>query len=1160
MTVVRAFTAEETQDIVAAMIAAGAQSGVTISYDDTAGSLSFTVPAGYTNEQAQDAVATMIAAGTHAGISFSYNDAANSLSASVTATSYTDEQAQDAIAAMIAAGTHAGITFSYNDATNSLSATVTGAPVSGAAGGVLSGSYPNPGFAVDMATQAELDTVSAAAYTDERAQDALGALIAAGSQSGITVTYNDAAGTLSFTVPASYSNEEAQDAVAAMIAAGSHVGITFAYNDATNSISATAAGTYTDEAAQDAIVSMLSAGTHSGISFTYNDVANSLSSTVPASYTDEQAQDATAAALAAGTHTNLTVTYNDAANSLSLAASGGGSSTVEALLGMFDTHNTAYAGGAKADLRRSDGTTTAGSTTVTGTFLASNADAGKICCFDGAGVVLDSGTADGVMNYALPDTNKFSVPSGVAFDSTYIGRYITVTGAGAAGAVLTTRILGVENSTTLRLRAPRGTSVSGVDWSISEDLYATVTASTATSLTLDTAAGRAVTNAQGWLGTDDAPAIQACINAAEAANNSGSGNTVYHYGSSAIGAALNITKPTQFLGLGPRGYSKTLSHSATKLRLLKPGIGGIVTCGTSHGMGTTGSITSGTATLTDPKANFVAGDVGKNIIIYGGGTQTGSTDGVHVLGTISTRNSATSVTISTNAGTTLSGNAIYEYCTGAGYPGGLQGPTIRHLQIEGGAGQKYGINLVNASEFIVEDVCVSDFISGVGFMDGGGPAAASFSNNSELRSCYAIDCRIGVYQYRGSLAITGQMMIDGNSNRVDCRMTNVGSMGIYCQNLDVAGSLSIQAVETGIRANGRGNSSNINAPSLATMENVNLMFDMMSDGAFGNDSSKVAVHSCGNSNAGGTSYQLLLRAGVRNFQYAPGFYLEGDMDLLHPSCNAAALRELQLSGQRISKPGPITDADFRHAPIDGATGVDTNTNRFFCRIGGAWRYVATTGFASRVKVVQVQENLTVLATRTLTVPTGGVVAGHHIILGWAYSAAANRTVTVTDSKSNTWQNDSVADKITGLTPHAGISSCRVTNALVAGDTITITLDVASAFLCGAAYDYVGIAPASWLDQAVTTANTGVSTTPSSGNITTTNANDVLFGVVFNGGATLATWTEDASYNRLVSDGLSGTKRFNVEDFNVFATGTYAAGGTLSTSNDWAVALAAYKAA
>ena len=218
----------------------------------------------------------------------------------MTATSYTDEQAQDAIAAMIAAGTHAGITFSYNDATNSLSATVTGAPVSGAAGGVLSGSYPNPGFAVDMATQAELDTVSAAAYTTSgagRAGRADRSRIPVGDHRHL----QRRCGTLSFTVPASYSNEEAQDAVAAMIAAGSHVGITFAYNDATNSLSATAAGTYTDEAAQDAIVSMLSAGTHSGISFTYNDVANSLSATVPASYTDEQAQDATAAALAAGT-------------------------------------------------------------------------------------------------------------------------------------------------------------------------------------------------------------------------------------------------------------------------------------------------------------------------------------------------------------------------------------------------------------------------------------------------------------------------------------------------------------------------------------------------------------------------------------------------------------------------------------------------------------------------------------------------------------------------------------------------------------------------------------------------------------------------------------------------------------------------------------------
>jgi len=68
-------------------------------------------------------------------------------------------------------------TSSTDYATNWQTPTTGGAPT-GPAGGVLSGTYPNPGFAVDMATQAELDAV-AAAKLSLGLLDAKGDLIAA---------------------------------------------------------------------------------------------------------------------------------------------------------------------------------------------------------------------------------------------------------------------------------------------------------------------------------------------------------------------------------------------------------------------------------------------------------------------------------------------------------------------------------------------------------------------------------------------------------------------------------------------------------------------------------------------------------------------------------------------------------------------------------------------------------------------------------------------------------------------------------------------------------------------------------------------------------------------------------------------------------------------
>lgn len=107
-------------------------------------------------------------------------------------------------------------------------------------------------------------------FTNERAQDAVASAIAAGTHSNITITYNDSANTLSFaaengvadsttdnlvegTTNKYFTDERAQDAVAAALAAGTHTNISVSYDDNTNSISLTGAVTYTDENAQDAV-------------------------------------------------------------------------------------------------------------------------------------------------------------------------------------------------------------------------------------------------------------------------------------------------------------------------------------------------------------------------------------------------------------------------------------------------------------------------------------------------------------------------------------------------------------------------------------------------------------------------------------------------------------------------------------------------------------------------------------------------------------------------------------------------------------------------------------------------------------------------------------------------------------------------------------------
>ena len=187
--------------------------------------------------------------------------------------------------------------------------------------------------------------------------------------------------------------------------------------------------------------------------------------------------------------------------------------------------------------------------------------------------------------------------------------------------------------------------------------------------------------------------------------------------------------------------------------------------------------------------------------------------------------------------------------------------------------------------------------------------------------------------------------------------------------------------------------------------------------------------------------------------------------------------------------------------------------------------------------------------------TNNVASGETLTVSVA-TGTFNGAVGCRDTKNNSYTV--VADKNTGNGRVFVCSTAVGAAGLTSGDVVTSTYPGFSGVSVASANAISGIATTAPVDAVKT--NSGSNPAISSGTLTTTNAQDVLFAAISHTGT--STFVPGAGYTVIgaASGGSGSGKRTITPMFRVVtATGSYAATGNLSGSGFWQIALIAYRA-
>lgn len=314
---------EQVQDIVGGMVSGNSESGITVTYQDSDGTLDFTVSSQTDNNFTNALKTKLDGIATGATNVTNNNQLTNGAGYVTSNTQLSNEQVQDIVGAMVTGNSESGISVTYQDSdgtldfsvssqtdnnfTNALKTKLDGI-ATGATNVTNNNQLTNGAGYVTANTQ----------LSNEQVQDIVGAMVSGNTETNIAVTYDDTNGKLNFAstnTNTQLSNENVQDIVGAMVTGNTESGITVTYQDADGTLDFSVAS-QTDNNFTTALKNKLD-----GIATGANNITNNNQLTNGAGYITSQrsvesVQDIVGDMVTGNTESGITVTYQDADGTL----------------------------------------------------------------------------------------------------------------------------------------------------------------------------------------------------------------------------------------------------------------------------------------------------------------------------------------------------------------------------------------------------------------------------------------------------------------------------------------------------------------------------------------------------------------------------------------------------------------------------------------------------------------------------------------------------------------------------------------------------------------------------------------------------------------------------------------------------------------------------